>query len=199
MFGAGLGSAGGSEAEWSAFGEETDRGVRAAMLDEALTVLAGLWGGEPLSFEGRHYRVHETRFLPKPLQSPRIPVWIGGYWPNRAPFRRAARWDGAFPLFDRERGDPVSGLRELVAFIREIRDDPGPYDVVHLAVPTPDDDVERRAEIVAPYAEAGATWWLERMTPDSFGAAWKGEWPVEAMREHIRRGPPERERKREGA
>jgi alkanesulfonate monooxygenase SsuD/methylene tetrahydromethanopterin reductase-like flavin-dependent oxidoreductase (luciferase family) len=199
VFGAGLGSAGGGEPEWRAFGEETDLGVRAAMLDEGLAVLAGLWSGEPFSFEGRHYRVRETRFLPTPVQSPRIPVWIGGYWPNRAPFRRAARWDGAFPLFDRKRGDPVSQLRELVRFIREIRDDPAPYDVVHLAVPTLDDHVERRAEIVAPYREAGATWWLERITPDSFGAEWQGAWPIEAMREHIRRGPSGPQARREGA
>jgi alkanesulfonate monooxygenase SsuD/methylene tetrahydromethanopterin reductase-like flavin-dependent oxidoreductase (luciferase family) len=199
VFGAGLGSAGGGEPEWRAFGEETDPAVRAAMLDEGLAVLTGLWSAEPFSFDGHHYRVLETRFWPKPRQSPRIPVWIGGYWPNRAPFRRAARWDGAFPLFDRKHGDPASQLRDLVRFIREIRDDPAPYDVVHLAAPTLDDDVGRREEIVTPYAEAGATWWLERMTPDSFGAPWQGEWPVEAMREHILRGPPTGEARREEA
>ena len=41
-------------------GEVTDARQRGAMLDEALDVLAGLWTGEPFSYQGRHYRVGET-------------------------------------------------------------------------------------------------------------------------------------------
>jgi len=48
----------------------------------------------------------------------------------------------------------------------------------------------RAAEIAAPFAEAGVTWWLERLTPDEFGAAWSGVWPEGAMRERVRQGPP---------
>ena len=35
--------------------------------------------------------------MPRPVQSPRIPIWVAGGWPNKAPYRRAARWDGVFP------------------------------------------------------------------------------------------------------
>jgi hypothetical protein len=35
--------------------------------------------------------------VPSPLQQPRIPIWCGGRWPAKAPFRRAARWDGVMP------------------------------------------------------------------------------------------------------
>jgi len=42
--------------------------------------------------------VDDVRFLPKPVQHPRIPIWVAALWPKRAPFRRAARWDGVFPL-----------------------------------------------------------------------------------------------------
>ena len=31
----------------------------------------------------------ETTFLPPSYQRPRIPVWVGGWWPNRAPLRRS--------------------------------------------------------------------------------------------------------------
>src|SRR5262249_1271821 len=39
----------------------------------------------------------DVTMLPRPVQRPRIPVWCGGRWPNKAPFRRAARWDGGMP------------------------------------------------------------------------------------------------------
>jgi len=55
--------------------------------------------------------------------------------------------------------------------------------------PCAGDPAEER-ERIAPYAEAGVTWWLERITPDEFGGDWRGTWPFEAMRERIRRGPP---------
>lgn len=204
VFGAGLGSAGGAAAEWAAFDEELDGRRRAEMLDEGLAVLEGLWGGEPFAFEGRHYRVDSRGFAPGPLQSPRIPVWIAGGWPAPRPFRRAARWDGAFPLFGWG-GPPGSHLdeaRDCIAFLRGEREKAGldwtGFDVVHLSAPTPGDDLARGADICAPFAEAGVTWWLERITPDEFGAEfgaesgsdWAGDWPAEAMAERIRQGPP---------
>ena len=85
--------------EWEAFGEETDLVRRARLLDEGLEILTGLWRGEPFDFAGRELSVRGAQFLPTPLQTPRIPIWIAGYWPQRAPLRRAARWDGLFALF----------------------------------------------------------------------------------------------------
>ena len=65
------------------------------MLDEALEIIAGLWRGEWFSYKGKHYQVDNVRFLPVPFQKPRIPIWVGGGYPNRGPPRRAARWDGS--------------------------------------------------------------------------------------------------------
>ncbi len=45
-----------------------DARVRAAQLDEGLDVLAGIWSGQPFSYQGRHYRVDEAVFLPTLLQ-----------------------------------------------------------------------------------------------------------------------------------
>jgi alkanesulfonate monooxygenase SsuD/methylene tetrahydromethanopterin reductase-like flavin-dependent oxidoreductase (luciferase family) len=190
VFGAGLGSAGGAEAEWSAFGEETDRRRRAEMLDEGLDLLLQLWSGEPVRFEGRHHRVLTQSFLPRPLQSPRIPVWLAASWPHRAPLRRAARFDGVFPLFQARPPDDLDELRALVAFVREQRSgEDGAFDVVHL-VPPCLGDPSREAERITAYADAGVTWWLERLTPDEFGGEWAATWPFAAMRERIRLGPP---------
>ena len=49
---------------------------------------------------------------------------------------------------------------------------------------------DRAGAIVGPYVEAGLTWWLEGIGPWRFGWDWSGPWPVEAMEERIRQGPP---------
>jgi alkanesulfonate monooxygenase SsuD/methylene tetrahydromethanopterin reductase-like flavin-dependent oxidoreductase (luciferase family) len=57
------------DADFELLGEDPDERVRAAKLDEGLEVLARLWSGEEVGFEGEHYRVRETRFLPSPSRS----------------------------------------------------------------------------------------------------------------------------------
>jgi len=189
VFGAGLGSARGGRSEWASFGEELDPKTRAGMLDEGLDVLTGLWSGRDFSYEGKHYTVGTTPFTPAALQTPRIPVWVAGIWPNRAPFRRAARWDGMFPLFGATEATPEQ-MREAVEFTLEQRAEDADFDVVHLGQHTEGSDPARAAESVAPFAAAGVTWWLERIAPDEFGGAWEGDWPLEAMRERVMQGPP---------
>ena len=71
--------------------------TRAEILDEGLAIVTGLLSGEEFSFEGKHYTIKPTQFLPKPIQ-PRIPIWIAGTWPRPRPFRRAARFDGVVPM-----------------------------------------------------------------------------------------------------
>lgn len=57
-------------------------GVRIDRLEEAIDVLTGLFGPTPLTYEGRHYRVTALDGLPKPIQSPRPPLLIGGGGPR---------------------------------------------------------------------------------------------------------------------
>jgi F420-dependent oxidoreductase-like protein len=52
-------------------------GVRMDMLDEACRVARGLWTQETTTFEGRHFRLHDARCEPKPVQE-RLPLVIGG-------------------------------------------------------------------------------------------------------------------------
>src|SRR5579859_790860 len=93
----GVGS-GGGHYDFEALGEASDAKTLASLLDEGLAVLTGLWSGEPYHFEGTHYHIKEAQFLPRPLQSPRIPIWVAGMWPHKAPFRRAVRFDGVAPI-----------------------------------------------------------------------------------------------------
>lgn len=174
VFGAGLGFP--PDVEFGSFGEPTGDGERAELLDEGLSILDGFWSGEPVTVDGRHYRLDGVRFLPRPIQRPRIPVWIAGMWPNRAPFRRAARWDGVFPISAID-GEPCpispDAFTEAVAFTRSVRGSDAPLDAVVQGAPETDP---------AAYAAAGATWWL---LSDDGGPGWE-----ERILDGIRDGPP---------
>lgn len=180
IFGAGLGSP--VDSEFAAFGEETDNKIRARKLDEGLDILAGLWSGEQFSYDGEEYRIDDVTFRPTPVQQPRIPVWVGGQWPNRAPFRRAARWDGVIPITNNG-STPITpdDLREISALIMEHRTSDAPFDVV-AGAGNPMDDVSELTDRVAALGEAGLTWAI-----CSFGP-WAGT--VEERRKRIRQGPP---------
>jgi len=73
---------------------------RGAASDEQLDLLERLWNDERCAFAGRHYQFSDIAFYPKPLQSPRIPIWVGGEGVRAR--RRAARYgDAWFPYFVR--------------------------------------------------------------------------------------------------
>jgi alkanesulfonate monooxygenase SsuD/methylene tetrahydromethanopterin reductase-like flavin-dependent oxidoreductase (luciferase family) len=180
VFGVGLGSIG--HGEFGAFGEDPDPRTRAEKVDEGLDIIQGLWTGEPFAYRGRHFEVEETIFRPVPVQRPRIPVWVAGRWPNRPPFRRAARWDGVFPTHRDVGLDalmPIEELRAIVEYTLLSRGDrEGPFDVI-LEGSTP---AQGGAAVVGPYADAGVSWWIERL-------GWfRGS--VDDMRSRVRAGPP---------
>jgi len=176
-----------SPEEFDDLGEQVDLRTRAAMLDEALLVLTGLWSGVPFSHQGTHYTVRAAQFLPPPLQSPRIPIWVGGTWPLRGPIRRAARWDGVFPHYRDAAGQPApmppAALGEMLSFIRAERhgEDDRPFAVV-LRGASPGGDRAAATATVEPYHQAGLTWWLEGVD---------GGRDLAAVRARIRRGPPD--------
>ena len=179
ILGVGLGSP--AEEEFSRLGEDADDRARARKLDEGLAVLTGLWSGEPFSFQGDEYQLDEATFLPRPLQQPRIPVWVAGVWPNRRPFRRAAQWDGVVPVkagatpLDFQLLTPEE-VAEPVAYTKARRDAEGSFDVnVAASVPT---DRGQARDVVDAFDAAGATW-LMHWEPNP-----------EALSARLRRGTP---------
>ncbi len=167
--------------ELSTFGHPTDDVVRAEVLDEGLAIVSGLLSGESFSFAGKHYTVKPTQFLPKPIQ-PRIPIWIAGTWPRPRPFRRAARYDGVVPMSGNiEKDLSTDDVRAIAKFIAQNRKDTGTFDILH-AGDTAGKSRREAADIVAPFIEAGATWWSEAPLP------WKTT--LEQVRAHIAAGPP---------
>lgn len=140
--------------EFSKTGDEVDGRVRGAMLDEALSILRTAWSGQPVNHRGTHYTVDDITFLPRPVQ-PTIPIWIAGFPGNVVPLRRAARFDGYFPV-NLESPGQVAQAVEALAALREERSSTDPFDIVVPCAPTAD---------IAAYATAGATWWLTDFDP----------------------------------
>lgn len=176
----GVGAGGADLPEYTAFGDFGDAKQRAAMLDEGLGVLDALFSGGPVEHHGAHYTVVTDGFGP-PVQKPRIPLWVAATWPFKKPFRRAARWDGVFPMHK----DALKGhlftpqeLADLVAYVTEHRSGGGPYDVCMYGLTRGPDDTAT----VGAYAEQGATWWLD------FSVPWLMS--LEEVRTRLRKGPP---------
>lgn len=141
VLGVGLGSE--KHGEFAAIGEDDDLRARARLLDDALAFIDRAWRGEPIA--GGH------ALLPAPAQRPRPSIWIGCRWPNRAPLRRAARWDGVFPV-------DVPSPDALADYVGGL--DAGDV-VVHGPASTDP----------TPWIAAGATWWLTTFSPFTVTAA----------------------------
>ncbi|MDP9483416.1 MAG: LLM class F420-dependent oxidoreductase [Chloroflexota bacterium] len=97
---------------------------RADMLEEQLAVVHGLWE-EPdgWSFEGRHYRVEDAIFYPKPVQRPRVPILVGGSGSPRS-LRLAARYADEFNITSADAATVAEKMGELDAACQAIGRDP---------------------------------------------------------------------------
>ena len=176
--------------DFEALGEPSDATTLAVLLDEGLEVLTGLWSGKGYHYEGISYHIKEAQFLPRPVQSPRIPIWVADMWPAKAPLRRAVRWDGVIPI---GRDLPLTAMltsAQMHEIVRTVASLPGyttPFEVVHSGI-TEGRDAAYDREVVAAYQQVGVTWWVEKILPELWGS-WT-DWPLEAMRTRIRQGPP---------
>ncbi len=169
VLGVGLGGAH-DEMNFDRFGEVVDLKQRAEMLDEALEIIAGLWSGEWFHYQGKHFQVGEVRFLPTPVQKPRIPIWVGGGYPNKGPLRRAARWDGSC-LYKESRGQgwqdmQPEDVRALKTSVAQHKGAEAAYDICVGGRARRANWEQDRAHIRR-VAEAGATWWMEYIEPTS--------------------------------
>ncbi len=97
VFGVGVGW---FEEEFEVLGQDFHN--RGARTDEALDLMKVLWSDDPVSFDGRYYRVEKAFFSPKPLQRPSPPIWVAGG--SKAALKRAARcadaWHPVRPTFE---------------------------------------------------------------------------------------------------
>ncbi len=188
----GVGAGGGQE-QFGDLGDEPDQRVRGEMLDEGLAVVAGLWSGKTFNFDGKYYQLKQAIFRPRPLQQPRIPIWVAGVWPHKRPLARMARWDGMFPLFwgINSLAEQQAHLREMVSGVLATRrellpeSEQRPFDVIAVGE-TPPDRPAQTEEQIAGFAAAGATWWLESLAPERGGGP---AWSFDRLRARVLAGP----------
>ena len=182
--GVGLGAAE-DDGGFKKVGEAMDLKVRAELMDEGLSILDGLWSGEPFSFEGTHYHVDRMTMLPVPVQSPRIPIWVIGVWPKGKSLGRALEWDGIIPQkYKAKPGDSPkpSDIEALAKYVAERRNKTSSFDIIAGGM-TLNQSRKRAVETVRSFRDAGATWWMESIwLTDSA--------PLEKTLALIAKGPP---------
>jgi alkanesulfonate monooxygenase SsuD/methylene tetrahydromethanopterin reductase-like flavin-dependent oxidoreductase (luciferase family) len=150
---------------FKAVGEPLDVRTRAQLVDEALEIISSLWTGEPVSFNGRHFRLNGLTLLPRPVQEPRIPIWVGGMWPKSGVKRRAARWDGicAFKP-ETEDGVEVDMTPEDIVAMTRLHASQAPFDIA-AGGRQRKRDWDGETELIGSLAVAGLTWWNEYIAP----------------------------------
>jgi hypothetical protein len=155
---------------WRAFPDEvTDTKTRAEMLDETIDILDLLYQRKPFDYDGKHYHLKltlldEMYYPPKPVQQPRIPIWVPGIWPRMKSMRRILKCDGLLPQKMNSKGefDEVTpdDLRQMKAYIDTNRSLTTPFDYVAEGK-TGGLDQSQLTEKMQVWSEAGATWWVE--------------------------------------
>ena len=171
-------------------GEVQDRKVRAAMLDEGIDLMRGLWDGEP-TFSGEHYSVDFTprtdlAVTSRPVQK-RIPIWLVGPWQREKSMRRVLRCDGLLPNIVGDKGPRQPTPDEYVAMREWLAEHGARPDIdIIMEGETPADDAEAAADIVGPFRDAGATWWLE----SRWGGFYDPDKHRAVVQERIAAGPP---------
>jgi alkanesulfonate monooxygenase SsuD/methylene tetrahydromethanopterin reductase-like flavin-dependent oxidoreductase (luciferase family) len=150
--------------------------VRAQMLDEGLQLVDALWSGRRVDHRGSHYRLDGVTLMPRPVQRPRIPIWVGGQLTRHGPRERALRYDGAC-LYRAKPPDWEDLAPGQVAELR--RDSRDGFEIAVGGRERREDETAER-DYIGAIAAAGATWWHEYLPPAT---------PLEEVRRHIHGGP----------
>jgi len=174
---------------WQAFPDEpTDTKIRAGMLDETIDILTLLYQRKQFDYAGEHYHLKLTQldlmhYPPKPVQQPRIPLWVPGIWPRMKSMRRILKCDGLLPQKMNSKGEfeevTPDDLRQMKAYIDANRTLTTPFDYVTEGK-TGDLDQSQVRDKLQTWEQAGATWWVESL--------WEATEEQAAAR--LRQGPP---------
>lgn len=157
---------------WQSFPDEvTATHVRAEILDESIDILTLLYQRKPFDYAGQHFHLKltlldEIHYPPRPVQQPRIPLWVVGIWPSQKSMQRVLKCDGVLLEKRNTAGQGANvtpaDVREVQSFVQAQRTLTSPFDIVvqgksdHLAL-------AQRQEMLLEWRAAGATWWIENL------------------------------------
>ena len=109
---------------------------RGAVTDEYIRAFKELWSSDNPTFEGKYCRFSDITFLPKPVQKPHPPIWVGGESP-RAIRRTAELADGWYPIGsnpDFPMGTPellAAGIKRLASRANRAGRDPSQIEIIY--------------------------------------------------------------------
>lgn len=141
--------------DFSSFNDQDDLKIRAEKLDESLEIITGLWTGKKFSYSGKHYKINNVQILPTCKQTPRVPIWVAGYWPHKKPFRRASRFDGVYAGSD-DFQISVEQVNEIMKYVNSHKEHSGSIDCA-IWIDYPEKDNLFR-EKFKEYEKSGLTW-----------------------------------------
>ena len=173
--------AGNDPGDTDPFGEAAPLSERVAAMDAALAAIDPWLRGAPAQLDVPGATA--VTLGPRPIQSPRPPIWLGGMKPGA--LRRAARWDGWIAIATSEDGssmalsaDAFGAMVDQVGAERSALGRAGEaFDIAVFGFSDPGD-----AALVRAYADRGATWWLESLS------SMRGS--LDELLVVIERGPP---------
>ena len=109
---------------------------RGAVTDEYVRAFKELWTSDDPHFEGKYVSFDNISFLPKPVQKPHPPIWVGGE--SRPALRRTAELaDGWYPLGSNPTfpmGTPeqlAAGLERLAMYAKRFDRDPSEIETIY--------------------------------------------------------------------
>jgi hypothetical protein len=174
---------------WQSFPDEViNARARAEMLDESIDILTLLYQRKQFDYDGKHYHLKltlmdEMYYPPKPVQQPRIPLWVVGIWPRTKSMQRVLKCDG---IIVEKRSAEGTGeevtpadICEIKTYVESNRTLMTPFDIVSVGKTLGMECAEQDAKLL-PMQEAGLTWWIEDRISES----------EEQVAASIRRGPP---------
>lgn len=151
---------------WQGFPDEiVAQKARGEMLDECLDILTLLFQGKPFDYDGRHYRlklslVDEQFYPPRPLQQPRIPLWIPAAWPRQKSLQRALKCDGVFVEKANQEAVTPADIRGVKSYVDDNRPFSKPFEIIATGS-TAELEPGQRQEHLQKLEDAGASWWIE--------------------------------------
>jgi alkanesulfonate monooxygenase SsuD/methylene tetrahydromethanopterin reductase-like flavin-dependent oxidoreductase (luciferase family) len=139
-------------------GEIEDLRERASLLDDGIDLMRALWSGET-SYDGTFYRysiaADDQLAVGRPTGGA-VPIWVVAAWPRPKSMRRALRCDGVVPQYDDHDGSP-----DLARDVRRWLREHGASEDVDLIAQGQTAGDAAGLDVVARWADAGCTWWLE--------------------------------------
>ncbi len=143
--------------------------TRFEMLEEAIQVCQQMWSDDEGPYDGVHYRLAETICRPRPIQSPRPPILIGGSGEKKT-LRLVAQYADACNLFSSAPDELQRKLAILDGHCADVGRDPASIQRTIIAAPGATDDVDEFLRSMERVAKLGISQvWVAATAPDPAG------------------------------